>query len=202
MSSNLPWIVLAFVAVGVALLGLLRLAAHRAGRRSQSSTSTMRAHDLKGRAVLTISDATKVGEVDDVLFDASGRNVMAFRIRGGPIGHRAALERDRVAAVGPDAIMVSEASAVNDFKRLPALADALRLDKLRGTKVLTSGGELLGRVWDLEIDSDARRVVAYVLRGSLMLRLTNRRPVIPVGHVSHIGGAAIVVVGDTTATTA
>src|SRR5258708_26720474 len=148
------WIVVAVAVAGLVERGVVRRSTQRAARRPEGGgASVMRARTLMGRAVVAISDARKIGAVDDVLLDAGGRDVLAFRVRsGGPLSHGAALARDQVAAVGPDAIMVPAPTALNEFKRLPALADAVRLDKLRGTRVVTEGGELLGTVSDLDVD--------------------------------------------------
>ena len=39
----------------------------------------MQANELKGRAVVVLSNAEKVGQVEDVLFDAPFRQVLGFR---------------------------------------------------------------------------------------------------------------------------
>jgi uncharacterized protein YrrD len=191
------WIVLGLVVLGGAGYGVARWSARgRAG-----SVSAMRARNLMGRDVVTISDAGKVGAVNDVLFDATGRDVIGFRVRRGRFGRGAGLVRDQVAAIGPDAIMVAAPTALNDLKRLPAQADALRLDKLRGTTVVTEAGEVLGTVSDLEVDGQAQHVLAYVLRGTLMQRMRHRQPAIPVWQVTHRGDRGLMVVGQDSATT-
>jgi sporulation protein YlmC with PRC-barrel domain len=190
------WIVLALVVVGVAVYGVVGRSARRTTRRAADHASAMRARNLMGRAVVAISDAGKVGAVDDVLLDATARDVVAFRVRGGTFSRGAALLRDQVAAVGRDAIMVPAPTALNDFKRLPALDDAPKLRKLRGTRVVTEGGELRGTVSDLEIDGEARHVLSYVLRGSVTQRLRHREPTIPVSLVTHRGDRGLMVVAE------
>jgi sporulation protein YlmC with PRC-barrel domain len=91
--------------------------------------------------------------------------------------------------------MVPAPTALNEFKRLPALADAVRLDELRGTRVVTEGGELLGTVSDLDVDGEARHVLSYVLRGSVMQRLRHREPTIPVWQVTHRSDRGLIVMG-------
>ena len=191
-ASVVLWIVVAVVVVvGLVAFGIVRWSRRRG---EGGGASAMRVRNLMGRAVVSMSDASKVGAVIDVLLDAGGRDVVAFRVKsGGPFHRRAALVRDQVAAVGPDAIMVSTPTALNEFKRLPRLADAIRFDKLRGTRVVTEGGELLGTVSDLDVDGEARHMISYVLRGSVMQRLRRREPTIPVGQVTHRGDRGLVV---------
>jgi uncharacterized protein YrrD len=195
-ATTVLWIVLAVVVIGVAVYGGVRWSARRTTRRGDGHVSAMRARSLTGRAVVAISDAGKVGSVEDVLLDATARAVVAFNVKGRAFSRGAALPRDQVAAVGPDAIMVPAPTALNEFKRLPALDDALRLRKLRGTRVVTEGGELRGTVADLEIDGEARHVLSYVLRGSVMQRLSHSEPAIPAWQVTHRGDRGLMVVAE------
>lgn len=198
-ASVVLWIVLAVAVAALVVFGVVR----RSQRpRERGAASTIRVHDLMGRAVVSMSNASKVGAVDDVLLDAGGRDVVAFRVKsGGPFHRGAALVREQVTAVGPDAIMLSTPTALNEFKRLPGLVDAVRFDKLRGTRVVTEGGELLGTVSDLDVDGEARHVLAYVLRGSVMQRLRHRQPTIPVWQVTHRSNRGLIVVGENAAAT-
>lgn len=193
------WIVLAAVVIGAVVFGVARRSARRTGTHGEGPVSATRASHLIGRAVVTISDAGKVGTVDDVLLDGAGREVIGFRVKGGRFSRRTAVVREQVAAMGPDAIMVSDPTVLNDVKRLPALSDAITLDKLRGSRAVTEGGELLGRVSDLEVDAEARHVVAYVLHGSLRQRLRHHEPAIPVWQVTHRGDFGLMVAGGAAA---
>jgi len=195
-ATTVLWIVLGLVVLGVAGYGLVRWSARRTARDAAGHASAMRARSLMGRAVVAISDAGRVGSVDDVLLDATARDVVAFDVKGGAFSRGAALLRDQVAAIGPDAIMVPAPTALNEFKRLPALDDALTLRRLRRTRVVTEGGELRGTVSDLEIDGDARHVLSYVLRGSVTQRLSHREPTIPVSQVTHRGDRGLMVVAE------
>jgi uncharacterized protein YrrD len=195
-TTTVLWIVLAVVVIGVVAYGGVRWSVRRTTRRGDGEVSAMRARSLMGRAVVAISDAGKVGSVDDVLLDATARAVVAFNVKGRALSRGAALPRDEVAAVGPDAIMVPAPTALNEFKRLPALDGALRLRKLRGTRVVTEGGELRGTVSDLEIDGEARRVLSYVLRGSMTQRLGHSEPTIPAWQVTHRRDGGLMVVAE------
>ena len=59
----------------------------------------MRADALKGRDVVALTTAEKIGQVDDVLFDPQYREVLGFRVKqGGLFGQTEALLRDAVKA--------------------------------------------------------------------------------------------------------
>jgi uncharacterized protein YrrD len=132
----------------------------------------MQANELKGRGVLALSNAEKVGQVDDVLFDAQFRQVLGFRVkRGGLFGKAQALLRDSVTSIGAAALTVQSPDVINDEERFADLADASTLSQVERTQVVTESGELLGTIAHLEIDDDARKVTAYTLASSLMDRV-------------------------------
>jgi uncharacterized protein YrrD len=154
----------------------------------------MRADELKGRAVVTLMDAAKIGRVDDVLFDAAYRNVLGFRVKAGALRHTEALPRAGVSAIGADAITVADQSAVNSEDRFAELAGALTLDSAQHTKVVTEGGDLLGVVHAVELDDTAEHVLAYTLDAPLLDRMRGRAPQIRAEDVVRIGAGGIMIV--------
>ena len=132
----------------------------------------MQADELKGRGVLALSNAEKIGQVEDVLFDAQFRQVLGFRVkRGGLFGKAQALLRDSVTSIGAAALTVQSPDAINDEERFADLARASTLSQVERTQVVTDTGEVLGTIAHLEIDDDAREVTAYVLSASVRDRL-------------------------------
>jgi uncharacterized protein YrrD len=157
----------------------------------------MQASELKGRAVVALSNAQRIGHVDDVLFDARYRQVLGFQVKGGGLFARAeALPRDNVSAIGADALTVPSPDAVNDQDRFPGLAHAATLGDVQGTKVVTESGDLLGTIAHLEIDDDARRVLAYELATSLVQRVLRHEALIQADEVVRLGEDGIMVVPD------
>ena len=162
----------------------------------------MRADELKGRAVLALSNAEKIGRVEDVLFDAQLRRVLGFRVeRAGLFGKAQALLRGSVTAVGGDALTVQTPDAINDEARFAELASASTLSQVQRTKVVTVGGELLGTVAHLEIDDDARTVTGYALASSLVDRvLRHDAESVSPDEVIRLGEGGTMVVPDAVAT--
>ena len=132
----------------------------------------MQADELKGRGVLALSNAEKIGQVEDVLFDAQFRQVLGFRVkRGGLFGKAQALLRDSVTSIGAAALTVQTPDVINDEARFAELAHASTLSQVGRTQVVTEGGALLGTIAHLEVDDDARTVTAYTLAASLSDRV-------------------------------
>jgi uncharacterized protein YrrD len=134
----------------------------------------MHARELRGRAIVTLSDAAKVGTVDDVLFDAAYKVVLGFRVKRGAFSQPEAILRDNVQSVGRDAITIPAPDSINSPSRLAALTGATTESQARGTKIVSENGDFLGTVSDLEIDDVARIVTGYALSAPLLDRLRHR----------------------------
>lgn len=158
----------------------------------------MKASELRGRAVVTLSDAAKVGHVDDVLFDATYRTVLGFRIKKGAFQTEAVL-RGNVAGVGPDALTVSSPDVINMQDRLDELAGASALADAQRTKVVTEGGQLLGTISDVEMNEKALSVTGYVLNASLWQRIRHDEPTFEAERVVKLGDDGIMIVTNAVA---
>lgn len=160
----------------------------------------MKASDLKGRPVVTLSDAAKVGQIDDILFDAEYRAVLGFRVKKGAFSRADAVTRENVTAVGDDAVTVSSPDAINDEKRLESLIGAPSYSQARGkARVVTEGGTLLGLVDEMELDDEARHVTTYVLSAPLWDRIRHNEPRIEASQVLRMGEAGIMIVPNSVA---
>jgi len=156
----------------------------------------MKVSDLKGRAVVTLSDAAKVGQVDDVLFDATYRRVLGFRVKRGAFGHADALPRESVTAVGADALTVASPDAINDEHRFADLAGAASLGQVHGTKVVTEGGTLVGTIAEVDIDDTVEHVTAYTLSAPFLDKVRHRVPVLQAADVLRLGEGGLMIVSD------
>lgn len=114
---------------------------------------------VKGTAVVSLADGAKLGTVDRVFLDPTSKAIVGFTFHsGGFFGHRSASMVDvaDVHAIGPDAITLTNASAVRSEVAIGARCDGLiDLDDLLKRKVITEGGQLVGQVTAIEFDQDA-----------------------------------------------
>jgi uncharacterized protein YrrD len=134
----------------------------------------IRATDLRGRAVVDMDAAEKLGRIDTIIIDPEARQLAAFRLaRGGSLlGSEAhtTLPATAVYAIGPDVITVRHLTDLGEdaarFDRLPRISDVI------GRKVVSREGRLLGVVDDVLISGADGRIVGYHLADSdLMSRL-------------------------------
>lgn len=160
----------------------------------------MIASELKGRAVVTLSDAAKIGHVDDILFDPTLRQVLGFRVKQSAHGATETVLRGVVTSVGRDAVMIPDPQALNLEERFAELAGASTLKQAQGTRLVSEGGEVVGQVDDIELDDEARAVTAYVLSGSLWERMRHTTQRIGAEKVLRVGAGGIMTIPDDVAT--
>lgn len=156
----------------------------------------MRADDLKGRAVVSLTNASKLGQVEAILVDSTYRMVLGFRVSRGLMHRSQAVLRSAVTSVGADAITVESETSVNSEDRFPELTGAASLLDERGSKIVTTGGQLLGVIRDIELDDTAEHVVSYGLDAPLVDRLRHREPVVRAADIAQVGAGGIMIVPD------
>ncbi len=159
----------------------------------------MNANDLKGLAVVTLADAAKVGHVSDILFDPQYRQILGFRVKRSALGHSETVLRRDVSAVGQDAITIPTHAALNEEGRFPELAGASTLGKVEGTRIVTESGTYLGTIHAVQVDDEARTVVAYELATGLLGHLRGEHPTLSAEYVRQIGEGGVMVVADAAA---
>src|SRR5438105_10507288 len=67
----------------------------------------MKFSELKGRAVVNLEEARKIGEVDDLLFEPDGHRIVSLKVKTGLFGAGQVVSTDDVKNIGADAVTVS-----------------------------------------------------------------------------------------------
>jgi uncharacterized protein YrrD len=123
----------------------------------------IQAKELRGRTVVDVDSAAKLGQVDDLALDPVARRVAGIVVSRGAalLGGRDSLTipAPAINAFGDDAVTVYGANTVGgaDFTSLP------RLSKLLGRTVISEAGRKLGAVGDVLFEPEDGRIVGYVL---------------------------------------
>src|ERR687884_2117093 len=145
----------------------------------------MKASALKDRAVVSLADGRRIGRVSDILFDTAELRLAALALATD--GGRSILPFAAVRNLGPDAVTVESAAAMQGAAG-PAAGNVLRgLSDLVGMKAVNSDGTLLGEVRELEIDQTAGRLVSLELHRGGVLGLGGTTVTAPVATVRSIG---------------
>lgn len=129
----------------------------------------MRLNDLKGRAVVELDSAEKLGQIDEVVLDLDRQRVAGFVI-GRPqglftsSGGGRVLPASGIQAIGPDAVTVR--STTGDDGELERIEALPRTVGIVGRKVVSHSGRLLGIIEDVLIDPQGGRILGYALERS------------------------------------
>jgi len=110
----------------------------------------MNASDLKGMAVVSLGEGTKLGEVDQPLFDLPNRRMCALHVKGD--SGIAVLPFEAIERIGSDAITVVT-SRVTQTPGIDSSGQGLLdLEALRKLKIVNQDGTFLGKLSDVEFD--------------------------------------------------
>ena len=123
----------------------------------------MKFSELKGRAVVNVEDATKIGEIDNLLLEPGTRKVSSMKVKtGGLFSTPLTVAISLLVNIGPDAVTVkADTSSPGDTS---SAKESLELSSLLGNKVITDAGALLGEVHDVLLDPVSAAVTGYEVR--------------------------------------
>ena len=159
-------------------------------------TLLVRAKDVIGRPVVTLG-GEDVAQVKDVVYVGDGGSVAGLTLNGrgllaGPL--KQALPWTSVLALGRDAVMVADESALAaKDELLQAAGDGPGGDVL-GSRVLTDSGVDLGEVVDVVVEvSGTADVVGYEIDSTSALGKDGRRLLVPLPDTLAVSREALVV---------
>ena len=123
----------------------------------------MRYTDIKGVKLVSTTTADTVGKVNGFLFDPATRKVVALEFKKTPQGKFA--RWGDLAGVGGDAVTIADTERITDADdELKALIGKEH-DVLK-KRVLSRGGDELGKVRDLDFDAESGELRALVVAGN------------------------------------
>src|SRR5215208_1619405 len=125
----------------------------------------LRGKELRGRAVVDLDAAEKIGGLVEIVLDPASQRVAGLIVSEQPgglgKGRQLVLPAPAVRAVGPDAITVRR--GCEPGFELWQLSGLPRLSQLIGRKVVSYSGSLLGTIEDVLIDDADGRILGYAL---------------------------------------
>jgi uncharacterized protein YrrD len=129
----------------------------------EENTHMMYISELKGKHVISLTEALKMGMVQDALLDPTGRYVAAIRVHSSA-GRDQVVRRQAVKHVGLHAIVLSMSDDLIDSAREdPELDRLIDLRTLVGLEVISDQGNLIGRIQDALIDPETLNIEEYEL---------------------------------------
>jgi uncharacterized protein YrrD len=155
----------------------------------------MKFSDVKGRQVVTLDNADKIGYISNAYVSDDGANVTGFQVamRGLLQGNRV-FSWDSLSSIGADAVTIPNGDSLHEQNR-SQLSDSLSTDSIIGAKVMAERGESLGSVGDIEFDPASGAITQYLLTPSMVERLEGRREMFAPPAIQSMS-AKMLVVGD------
>jgi len=153
----------------------------------------MKVSDLRGRQVVSLEKADKIGEVDHVLLDLQKQQAVALKVK--PLGFFTSdkiLSWSGITSIGEDAVTIQSASLLQEGNDAP-LSSYPSAASLSGSKVMTQDGQQVGSVGDVDIDIPGGQVTAYLLSEGLLAGLTGKQREVPTSEVVSVSQNMLVV---------
>jgi sporulation protein YlmC with PRC-barrel domain len=145
----------------------------------------MNANALKGMAIVSLQEGTKLGAIDQPLFDMAARQLGALAISG-DAGHFL-VPFPQIQQIGSDAETVASSQVTQTPSTGSVLGALLSLQDLGKLKVVDQAGTLLGTIHDVDIDP---------VSGQITQLTAHKGGLLGVGGTSTpIDAAAILMVG-------
>lgn len=123
----------------------------------------MRFSDAKGHKVVDTSTAETVGKVSGFLVNPAARRVVALELKKTDDGQ--VLRWGDITAFGPEAVTIPGTGAITELDaELETLSG--KEHRLPKKRVLSSGGDELGTVHDIDFDPESGGLTTILLDGS------------------------------------
>jgi sporulation protein YlmC with PRC-barrel domain len=157
-------------------------------QENEPQRSIMKLSELKGRAVVSLDGAKKIGEVEDLLVQPDSYHIASLKIRTGLFSAARLVPTTDVKNVGADAVTVSvntsqvsipanTSNAGNtdqleveqwgaNTKSSESSGPLFEISKILGNKVVTDAGTMLGELHDVLFDWVDLRITGFEVRES------------------------------------
>lgn len=151
----------------------------------------MNANTLKGMAIVSVAEGTKLGQVEQPLFDLTAHRIAALRAKGDSGAFIVRFED--VQGVGADAITVASSAATRTPSTGGAADDLVDLRALGKLKVVDGAGTFLGTVGDVEFDPASGEIARLVAHKGGMLGMGGTTTPFDVRAIASVGPELVTV---------
>jgi len=151
---------------------------------------------LKGMAIVSVSEGSRLGRVDDVLINTSGIQIGALKIAHD--GQQFMIPFNLIKSIGSDAITV-ESSQVTQAEGSAAGA-MVSLRDFKKLKMVDESGTLLGMLSSVDFDQQSGKLVQLSVHKGGMLGLGGTTTAVDTSQVRGIGREVVTVSAEAAAT--
>lgn len=145
--------------------------------------------DVSGITVIAIDSGTKIGKVEDLIFDFQENRLLGILFKDSETAHEGRLvPYAKIRGIGPDAVMIDGEGALIAAGQDAAIDDVLgRQIEIKGKEMYTTDGKDLGRVVDIQFDEKTGRIEGYEVSEGIFADAYSGRSFIPAPKSIKIG---------------
>jgi sporulation protein YlmC with PRC-barrel domain len=145
----------------------------------------MEAKRLKGLAVVSLQEGTKLGQVEQPLFDLATRQLGALEVNGD--AGTFVIPFAQLEQIGSDAVTVTSSQVTQTPSTGSALGDLRSLQELGKLKIVDQAGTFLGTLSDLDVDPDTGQITRLTAHTGGMLGMGGTTTVLEADMILTVG---------------
>lgn len=160
-----------------------------------SSRPTRKWSSLRGLAVVTLGNGTKVGTVENFYFEPQGSEIRAFRVKTGMM-HYKMLASGVINGIGEHALTIQDEDLLRDERDQPGLDNLLPGQTLMSYRVMSTSGNIVGTIGEILLDVSTpleMHIDSYELSRNLLQHFGQQAHVFSSNQVSSYGTDVVVI---------
>jgi len=112
--------------------------------------------EILGLPIVSISTGEEIGKVKSILINGEKGGIDYIVVEtGNQIFSAKVIPTDRVLGIGTNALTIENESTITDINKVPGAVELIEKDiRVKGTKVLTKKGRLVGEIGDVCVDEE------------------------------------------------
>lgn len=145
----------------------------------------MDAERIKGMAIVSMSEASRLGAVTDILFEAAPLRVAA--LQGASDAADFEIPFSAVRSIGADAVIVESSQVTQMASGGTSIAGLMGLALVQRLKVVDDAGTFLGTVHGVAVDPATGAVLELIARKGGVLGMGRNEMTIPASSIRTVG---------------
>jgi len=150
----------------------------------------MKASEMNRRAIVSLNDGVRVGEVSDLTLDATHVKVSSLVL----VGHEgnSVVPFAAVRHIGADAVTIDDSRSVQAPASNSDITER-EISTLTGLPVMNQDGAIIGNVDDVEFDEENGQLTALLVKRGGVLGVGGAREAVPASTIRAVGPNLITV---------
>lgn len=160
---------------------------------TDQKTNLLKWSDLKGRSVIDIVTAKRVGNVDDLVLDQQTYQIVSLKFKPGMFSTTQTVPIQSIKGIGDDAVTLQiEQGNEPVSPSEPPPPDLPVLSQIIGNGVVTEGGKLIGEISNVHLSLQPLAITGYEVSKGGIFSKTHVFEITPAVHY----GEKLVVIPD------